>query len=63
MRAFFTGQTLVNNPGNVAALNWYLQVARNVLERYKDIGYTGPGVATQTERIRVILEQLKNWGH
>lgn len=63
MRAFFTGQTLANNPTNVAALYWYLQVARDVLARYESMGYTGPGVATQTERIRLILEQLARWGY
>jgi len=63
MRAFFTGQTLVNNPVNVAALYWYLQLARDTLARYQQMGYTGPGVATQTERIRQILEQLQRWGY
>ena len=47
MRAFFTGQTLANNPTNVAALYWYLQVARDVLARYEAMGYTGPGIATK----------------
>jgi hypothetical protein len=62
MRAFFTGQTLAQNPTTVAALYWYLDVARNVLIRYQAIGYTGPGVATQTARIQQILQQLQAWG-
>ena len=62
MRAFFTGQQLAQNPTTVAALYWYLQVARDVLARYQAMGYTGPGVATQTARIQQILEQLARWG-
>jgi hypothetical protein len=62
-RAFFTGQTLANNPTNVAALTWYLQVAQNVLIRYQQQNYTGSGVATQTARIQQIQQQLQNWGH
>ena len=62
-RAFFTGQTLANNPTNVAALTWYLQVAQNTLIRYQQMGYTGSGVATQTARIQQIQQQLQNWGH
>lgn len=62
MRAFFTGQQLAQNPTTVAALYWYLQVARDVLARYQAMGYTGPGVETQTARIQQILQQLSNWG-
>ena len=62
-RGFFTGQTLVNNPTNVAALTWYLQLAQNTLIRYQQMNYTGSGVATQTARIQQIQQQLQNWGH
>ena len=60
--AFFQGQTLAQNPQVVAALLWYLQVARDVLVRYQQQGYTGPGVATQTARIQQIIAQLQAWG-
>jgi hypothetical protein len=62
MRAFFTGQELANNPTTVAALYWCLQVARDALARYESMGYTGPGVATQTARIQQFLQQLAEWG-
>jgi hypothetical protein len=62
MRSFFTGQNLANTPANVGALRWYLQVARNTLARYEQMGYQGPGVATQTQRIQQILQQLGRWG-
>jgi hypothetical protein len=60
--AFFHGQTLVQNPQTIAALLWYLQVARDTLIRYQQMGYTGPGVATQTARIQQIIAQLQAWG-
>jgi len=62
MRAFFQGQTLARTEANIAALWWYLQIARNALARYQQMGYTGPGVATQTQRIQQILQQLAQWG-
>jgi RHS repeat-associated protein len=62
MRAFFQGQTLARTEANIAAMRWYLQIARNALARYQQMGYTGPGVATQTQRIQQILQQLAQWG-
>jgi hypothetical protein len=61
-RAFFTGQTLVQNPTTISALIWYRQIAENVLVRYTSMGYTGPGVATQTQRIATISAKLAEWG-
>jgi RHS repeat-associated protein len=61
MRAFFQGQTLARTEANIAALRWYLQIARDALARYQRMGYTGPGVATQTQRIQQILQQLAQW--
>jgi hypothetical protein len=62
MRAFFTGQQLAQNPVTVAALVWYRQVANDALARYQAMGYTGPGVATQTARLQQIAQQLQAWG-
>jgi hypothetical protein len=62
MRAFFTGQKVAATETNIAAMRWYLQIARDALERYKAMKYTGPGVATQTHRIQEILKQFAKWG-
>ncbi|MEM4204908.1 MAG: hypothetical protein QXS54_12645, partial [Candidatus Methanomethylicaceae archaeon] len=62
MRAFFQGQALARTEANIAALLWYLEIARNALARYEQMGYTGPGVATQLQRIEQILRQLARWG-
>jgi hypothetical protein len=37
---------------------WYLQVARQAPVKYQQVGYTGAGVATQTQRIAQIVTQL-----
>jgi len=62
MRAFFQAQLLARTQANIAAMRWYLQIAQQALARYKLMGYTGAGVATQAQRIQQIQQQLSQWG-
>lgn len=62
MRAFFTGARLKCTAANIMALQWYLKIAQEALNEYQRIGYAGTGVATQTQRIVQILDQLTRWG-
>lgn len=62
LRQFFRGETIANNPQNVEWLHWYRQVALDTLARYEAAGYTGSGVATQTQRLAQIAQQLAQWG-
>ena len=61
--SFFKGKVLLNSPQNAAALLFYANIALKKLEEYSSSGYSGPGMQTQMERIRMILEQLERWGY
>ncbi len=60
LRGFFKNpKGTTCSPDDLQNLRWYLKVARDALERYRKQGYTGPGVKTQQERIKQVLEKLK----
>lgn len=62
MRAFFQGRaTLLQTQESIRTLLWYRGIALATLSRYAADGYTGGGIATQTERLRMIGEQLSKW--
>lgn len=60
--AFFKGQVIQQNPTTISALIWYRQVALNKLADYASMGYTGTGIATQTQRVAMISAKLAEWG-
>lgn len=62
MVAFFRGAELNCTTSTIAALQWYRGIAEATLLRYRQLGYVGPGVETQIERIEKIDQQLATWG-